>query len=174
MAGGSPPLGTHSPRAVSPFGHPPAVPPKALSNGRGGDREPQVLKKKSPSNNSAVAAVGILKALDPHPETPRLYIGHSDEFLVDPNFRDEKKERKGFWERASERSREKEREREKVKERERRDEEGQAELTRMIGPSSRHYGIHCHARPVILILILNSHLCRISHCKGVRRLVLSA
>lgn len=137
--GSSPLLGSHSPRAVSPFGQPPSLPPKSISNGRGGDREPQVLKKKSPSNNSAVAAIGILKALDPHPETPRLHLEHSDEFLVDPNFREERKERKGFWERASERSKDKEREREKVKERERRDEEGQAELTRMIGSYSRHF-----------------------------------
>jgi hypothetical protein len=133
--GQSPLLGSQSPRAVSPFGGaPPAVPPKpSAGNGRPSDRDPALLKKRQQSsNNNAAAAVGILRALDPHPDTLRLHPEHSDEFLHDSTAH-ERKERKGIWERASDWTKEKERERERHKEKERREEEGQAELTRMIG-----------------------------------------
>lgn len=166
--GNSPLLGHQSPRTVSPFQNPPALPPKVSSNGKGADRDPQLAKKKQGSAGSAPAAVSILKSLDPHPETPRLHVEHSDEYLADPAYREDKKERKGFWERASEKNKEKEREREKLKERERREEEGQAELTRMIGVFSllctalalvnwNAVGGGTHAR---------SRSARISHCNS--------
>lgn len=142
LTGGSPLLGTQSPRAVSPFGGAPLPPPKApSSNGRSGDREPGVHKHKAPG---AAAAVGILRALDPHLDTPvptpRVFVDRSDQYSFDSAHREERERKKGFWERASDRSKDKDREKEKLRERERRDEEGQAELTRMIGASrsSRH------------------------------------
>ncbi|GJE99365.1 hypothetical protein PsYK624_156190 [Phanerochaete sordida] len=143
--GNSPLLAGHnSPRAVSPFGGPPAVPPavppkpvptttKSLDR----DGTQKLLKKQPPpSNQNGPAAIGILKALDPHPDAPQLRVENSDEQLGGSDHvssRDDKKERKGFWERASERTREREREKERHRERERKEEEGQAELTRMIG-----------------------------------------
>ena len=107
------------------------MPPKPTGSGKGSDRDvPQKLMKQQPSTQNAAAAVGILKALDPHPDTPQLRVEHSDEQL---SGREEKK--KGFWERASERNKEREKEKERHKERERKEEEVQAELTRMIGTS---------------------------------------
>ncbi|KAH9834382.1 uncharacterized protein C8Q71DRAFT_768478 [Rhodofomes roseus] len=105
------------------------------------DREQQLLRKKVPNGHGhgALAAVGILKALDPHlevhnPPEP------SEDSMTEVSFREDKKERRGFWERKDkEREREKDRDRERdhdrdgVRERERRDEEPPAELTRIIG-----------------------------------------
>lgn len=115
---------------------PPVVPPKSTASIKSErDREPQLLKKKPPSVNNASAAVGILKALDPHPDilTPTLHQDHSDEHIAESIHREEKRERKGFWERASERGKDKDREKKHHREQERKDEDAQAELTRMIG-----------------------------------------
>lgn len=49
--------------------------------------------------------------------------------------REDKKERKGLWGRATEHNKERERERERQRERERKKEQDQNELTRMIGVS---------------------------------------
>ena len=131
--GNSPLLAGHnSPRAISPFGGPPAappaVPPKPVpTTTKSLDRDgTQKLLKKAPPPNSqnAAAAVGILKALDPHLDAPQLRVENSDEQLGGSDHvgsREEKKERKGFWERASERTREREREKERHRERERKE-----------------------------------------------------
>lgn len=102
-----------------------------------------MLRKKPPSSvPNAFAAVGILKALEPHHLEPVASHDHSEDGYTDSSVRgEEKKEKRGFWERAShrdkdkdkDRAREKDKEREKEKERERRDEDAQAEITRMIG-----------------------------------------
>ena len=107
------------------------------------ERDPQILRKKAPNGHGhgALAAVGILRALDPQLESHNM----SDSMPIDDNmtevsFREDKKERRGFWDRKDkdkerERLREQDREREKdrVRERERKDEDTPAELTRMIG-----------------------------------------
>lgn len=109
----------------------------------------QTLRKKPPNGPSPTAAVGILRALDPHSEQPNPY--HQPQqpreqpddtntefsFTEDrhPLIKEEKKEKKGFWDRTKERAEEKERERQKLKDRERRQDDSQAELTRMIGAS---------------------------------------
>lgn len=159
FSGGSPHLHAYSPRAVSPFSIvPPAVPPKSTASIKSErDREPQLLKKKAPSVNNAAAAVGILKALDPHPDilTPTFHQDHSDEHIAESIHREDKRERKGFWERASERSKDKEKDKEKKhhhREQERKDEDAQAELTRMIGASAEHassYSTRCFTKPAI-------------------------
>lgn len=158
-------MGTYGPRSISPLGlqQPPAVPPKPTSTTTDSKRDrehqhqhqqqpqpqqpqqQQVLRKKPPSAPNPTAAVGILKALDPH--APPDVVVHplqreySDEYSasIDNSSKEEarereaRKEKKGFWERAKEREREREKEKERNREKERKEEEGQAELTRMIG-----------------------------------------
>lgn len=57
--------------------------------------------------------------------------------------REDKKERRGFWERANERNKEREREKEKQREKERKEDQDQNELTRMIG------ALYCRCHSVI-------------------------
>ncbi|KAL7278621.1 hypothetical protein ACG7TL_007622 [Trametes sanguinea] len=143
------------PRSASPYTVPAAPPQQQVKpNGNHKDRDQQVLRKRPhiPAANS-FAAVGILRALEPHLEQ---VVSHdtSEDGFTDASVREEKKEKRGFWERASHRDkdkdkdrgkeREKEREKEKDRDRERekarerdrdrdrRDEDAPAELTRMI------------------------------------------
>ncbi|KAI0668846.1 hypothetical protein C8Q78DRAFT_212551 [Trametes maxima] len=134
------------PRSSSPYNVSPSPPlPNAKPNGSHKDRDQQVLRKKpAPSAPNAFAAVGILRALEPHQHLePVSSHDQSEDGFTDPSSREEKKEKRGFWERASHRDkdkdkerareRDKEREKERERERERRDEEAHAEITRMIG-----------------------------------------
>ncbi|KZT03333.1 uncharacterized protein LAESUDRAFT_684169 [Laetiporus sulphureus 93-53] len=127
--GSSPPLPTSTPQFVSQSNVPPpsAVPPASSSPPPKGaqrerDREREPLLRKRPTNgHSAFAAVGILKALDPHvdqahPSEP------SEDGTMEHSSREEKKERR-FWERSKD----------KDKERGSKQEDAHAELTRMIG-----------------------------------------
>lgn len=121
----------------------------------------QVLRKKPASPQNTAAALGILKALDPlavaTPVAEPIQRKYSEDNATEYSYREreEKKERKGFWERATERGKDKDREkerqrererrediererereqqRERQRERERREEHDQNELTRMIG-----------------------------------------
>jgi hypothetical protein len=114
------------PRAASPFSITP-------SHGR----ETQVLRKKPQSTTGAIAAVGILKALDPHLEGEHRSRDLPEELPqhYEPPMKEDKKDRRPFWDRniSKEREREREHDRDKLRDRDRRDEEGQAELSRMIG-----------------------------------------
>lgn len=87
-----------------------------------------------PSAPTSTAALGILRALDPFAalDAPtdkehRSHRLHHDRHHSDEALHEEKKEKKGFWGGK---------EKEKEKGRERRDDDGQAELTRMIGASN--------------------------------------
>jgi len=77
--------------------------------------------------------MGLLRALDPFSAHDASVDKESknSSLPLDDSVGEERKERKGFWGAAREKDRDKERERDKVKER--RDDDGQAELTRMIG-----------------------------------------
>ncbi|CCM02123.1 uncharacterized protein FIBRA_04200 [Fibroporia radiculosa] len=89
------------------------------------DPQPQLLRKK-PNGVSASAALGILRALDPHVEPPN-QPDVSDDGMTEHSFREEKrekeKEKRGFW---VPREKDKERPRDK-------DHDSQADLTRVIG-----------------------------------------
>lgn len=113
-------------------------------------------RKKPPS--SAPVALGILKALDP----PRTDVpSHSqkarseDRFTIhsDSSHRDrdrdrekdlgEKKDKWTFWNRDKDREKERsERERDGARGKDRREDDGQAELTRMIGMIEFHVAAH--------------------------------
>lgn len=84
-------------------------------------------------SHGPAAALGILKALDPHADAPPINREYSDEYSAELPLREEKRERKGFWERANERNREREKEKERQREKERKEDQDQNELTRMIG-----------------------------------------
>lgn len=108
-----------APRAASPF-----------STGGG----TTILRKKAPGGSGAAAAVGILKALDPHLEAEQRSREISEDHHThhEHPVKEEKKDKKPFWERSSG----KEKEKDYDVARDRRDEDGQAELTRMIGKSN--------------------------------------
>ncbi|KAI0341260.1 hypothetical protein BDW22DRAFT_1485694, partial [Trametopsis cervina] len=129
--GTAPLTNPYSTRAVSPYGSPP--PP--ASNPKAG--KDHVLRKKQPQPQNAAAAVGILSALDPHaPPIKEAYPvqrQYSEEHGTEYSYREDRKERKGFWERATERNKDKEKEKERQKEKERKEDQDQNELTRMIG-----------------------------------------
>ncbi|KAH9893941.1 hypothetical protein C8Q73DRAFT_745604 [Cubamyces lactineus] len=138
------PAPTPLPRASSPYtvsGSPPLHHSKP--NGNHKERDQQVLRKKPhQSTANAFAAVGILRALEPHQHLePVVSHDQSEDGFTDGSAREEKKEKRGFWERAShrdkdkdkDRAKEREKEREKEKDRDRREEDPAAELTRMIG-----------------------------------------
>ena len=132
--GASPPIPSpHAPRSGSPLSNSNATP----TQGRGPaprERDDKLRKKLTQSTTSGAPALGILKALDPFatsdaPPPPEKeskihkqdHGHHSDEAPGD-----ERKDRKNFWGK----DREKDRERDRAKER---NEDGPAELTRMIG-----------------------------------------
>ena len=145
--GASPPLPSpmQAPRSASPFtvaSNATTVRDPRSDRPRQGEKD-ALLKKRpqlpgtgpgSPSIPTSTAALGILRALDPftaHDATgEKEHRGHKlhDRHHSDEALHEEKKERKGFWGGV------KEKEREKGKER--RDDDGQAELTRMIGMSN--------------------------------------
>ncbi|KAH8099783.1 hypothetical protein BXZ70DRAFT_1025894 [Cristinia sonorae] len=124
------------PRAVSPFSGAVSVTSA---------RSVETTRKKQPP--PATAAIGILRSLDPHHShltaSPPVSIPRepSPEEILRPTERVPEKKKPGFWERAKERDKEKER----LKEEEKKDRQGlrskdksreedsQAELTRMIG-----------------------------------------
>lgn len=105
------------------------------SNYHDRDRDHQTPRKKSSGANAA-ATVGILKALEPHLDTQPHHKDHADDSRHSSHHSRsfEKKEKKGFWERAS--GRDKEKDKARAREKERREEEGPGELTRMIGTST--------------------------------------
>ncbi|KAI0789425.1 hypothetical protein C8Q75DRAFT_765583 [Abortiporus biennis] len=134
--GSSPVQSPYVPRAVSPFGA------NASQNSikSTGNRDPQMLRKKPAAQPNPAAALGILRALDPHHVEPQFptqvavqqqpYVQHpilqqpireqySEDTLTEPSIKEEKKEKKGFWERASGRDKEKDKDRDREKERER-------------------------------------------------------
>ncbi|EPQ55785.1 hypothetical protein GLOTRDRAFT_60574 [Gloeophyllum trabeum ATCC 11539] len=127
ISSGTPPGAT--PRAVSPMNQPhPRQKSPPLS-----DREPQMLRKKPPNAGTGAAALGILKALDPHPEGPGYHDDTSN--ASDGQVKEEKKEKKGFWDRAGaglRDMRDREKEKEKLRESHKNQDQGH-ELTRMIG-----------------------------------------
>ncbi|KZT63220.1 hypothetical protein DAEQUDRAFT_734075 [Daedalea quercina L-15889] len=107
------------------------------------DREQQLLRKKAPNGHTqgALAAVGILKALDPHLEVQPAP-EPSEDNATEVSFRDDRRERTRFWERKDkdrergkdkDRDRDHDRDRGREREREHREEDPPAELTRMIG-----------------------------------------
>ncbi len=124
-------------RAASPYGSAPHTSSKPSSV------KDQVLRKKPASPQNAAAALGILRALDPHAMAPPpdvLQRQPSEDNGTEYSYRgdrerEDKKERKGLWGRATEHNKERERERERQRERERKKEQDQNELTRMIGVS---------------------------------------
>ncbi|CDO75455.1 hypothetical protein BN946_scf184823.g9 [Trametes cinnabarina] len=152
----NPPTPSPLPRSASPYTVP-ATPPQqhAKPNGNHKERDQQLLRKRphAPAANS-FAAVGILRALEPHLE-PVISHDPSEDGFTDVSVREEKKEKRGFWERAShrerdkdkdrakerekdrdkerDRDRERERDRNREKDRDRKEEDAPAELTRMIG-----------------------------------------
>jgi hypothetical protein len=165
--GASPPIPSpQAPRSPSPFSvvSNPSVQSNKLGSTRDRESQQATLRKK-PQGGSGVAALGILRALDPHAVEPvnmnQQTRAHSEERIGGSenghSYRErerdvgDRREKKGFWGRDKEREKDKERERERDKERERerdkererergrdrerdrRDEDSQAELTRMIG-----------------------------------------
>jgi hypothetical protein len=156
--GASPPIPSpQAPRSPSPFSvvSNPSVQSNKLGSTRDRESQQATLRKK-PQGGSGVAALGILRALDPHAVEPvnmnqqaRAHseerIGGSENHGYRERVRDvvDRREKKGFWGRDKEREKDKERERERDKERERErgrdwerdmwDEDSQSELTRMIG-----------------------------------------
>ncbi|KAI0351610.1 hypothetical protein OH77DRAFT_1429431 [Trametes cingulata] len=127
------------PRASSPYTVPASPPlPHSKLNGHKEREQQQVLRKKPPSSvPNAFAAVGILRALEPHHLEPVASHEQSEDGFTDSSVREERKEKRGFWDRASHRDKDKDKERarekEKEKEKEKKEEDAQAELTRMIG-----------------------------------------
>lgn len=113
------------------------------------ERDTSTLRKKgqpptptpgqSPPPHTSAAALGILRALDPFAaldvpvEKEGKHHKHEHGHISDETL-EEKKEKKGFWSSGREKDREKEKEKERG--REKRDEDGTAELTRMIGASN--------------------------------------
>jgi len=92
------------------------------------------LLRKKPQPGGVVAAVGILRALDPHMEVAHPGIPTDDRTSqYESSTRDDKKEWKLFGERKE---RERDGERGRNRDRGGREEDGQAELTRMIGVMS--------------------------------------
>ncbi|THH31973.1 hypothetical protein EUX98_g2255 [Antrodiella citrinella] len=143
-AGHSPIPSAYIPRAASPFSGTVSV----SSHKSNGDRDSN-FRKKPPNTPSPAAAVGILRALDPHHSqaattpSPREYDRETLDDSVQPKSM-EKKERKGFWERTKDRDKEKERPKEeerkerlgnvlRPREKEKEKEKKDGELTRMIG-----------------------------------------
>ena len=146
--GASPPLPSpmQAPRSTSPFtisSNVTTVREPRSERPRQGEKD-AVLKKRSqipgtgpgspPSAPTSTAALGLLRALDPFTIHDTLgdkdhkgYRLH-DRYHSDEALHEEKKEKKGFWGGAKEK--------EKEKGKERRDDDGQAELTRMIGASN--------------------------------------
>lgn len=104
------------------------LPPKSIKLEREGDSR---LLRKKPQPGGVVPAVGILRALDPHVEVSHPAITTDDRASqYESSIRDDKKDWKLFWERK-----ERERDGEKGRNRDRgaREDDGPAELTRMIG-----------------------------------------
>ena len=105
------------------------LPAKSIKSEREGDS--RLLRKKQPQPGGVVAAVGILRALDPHIEVAHPGISTDDRASqYEPSIRDDKKDWKPLWERKE---RERDGERGRNRDRGGREDDGQAELTRMIG-----------------------------------------
>lgn len=138
--GASPPIASpHGPRSGSPFNNSTAAATQVRNTApRERERDDKPRKPKQPSStapgagpqHNPAAALSILKSLDPFPalDVPleRDSKGHKHDHghPSDEALGEERKEKKSFWG-----AKDKEKERGK----ERKDEEGQAELTRMIG-----------------------------------------
>ncbi|KIJ60449.1 hypothetical protein HYDPIDRAFT_139136 [Hydnomerulius pinastri MD-312] len=117
---------------------------------RGQRSERDVLRKKSPPTPAGgVAALGILKALEPHQDHAPVQLQSEisedyHTYTESVRTEKEKKEKKGFWDGMLkdrdkdkwkvDKERDREKERERLRDRDRReDDPGNAELTRMIG-----------------------------------------
>ncbi|KAF8438655.1 hypothetical protein L210DRAFT_3646904 [Boletus edulis BED1] len=126
----------NSPRSTSPF---------STSNLQVKRSDDRAARKRSPPIPGGVAALGILKALDPHQDLPPESSDDHHTYTDSLRTEKDKKERKGFWDgmlrdRDKEKwkaEKEKERDRDRldrIRDRDRReDDNGTAELTRMIG-----------------------------------------
>jgi len=105
------------------------LPAKSIKSEREGDS--RLLRKRQPQPGGVVATVGILRALDPHIEVTHPGISMDDRgSQYESSIRDDKKDWKLFGER---RERERDGERGRNRDRGGREDDGQAELTRMIG-----------------------------------------
>jgi hypothetical protein len=122
-------------RSSSPFSVASHPPPSSHSAGTHRDRERDVALPRKKPPGASVAALGILKALEPQLDATSRLRSRSEEHLMvsSESFSKEKKEKRGFWERTAAKDREKDQDKDRGKERDRRDDESQAELTRMIG-----------------------------------------
>ena len=104
------------------------LPQKSIKPEREGDSR---LLRKKPQPGGVVAAVGILRALDPHIEATHPATTTDDRASqYEASIRDDKKDWKLFWERKE---RERDGERGRNRDRGGREDDGPAELTRMIG-----------------------------------------
>lgn len=102
--------------------------PKSIKSEREGD--PRLTRKK-PQPGGAAPAVSILRALDPHVEVVHPVITTDDRASqYESSIKDDKKDWKLFWERKE---RERDGERGRNRDRGGREDDSQAELTRMIG-----------------------------------------
>lgn len=147
--GNSPQISTAvpiSPRSPSPF----SITSNAITvqptprNQRSDDRN---LRKRSPPVSGGVAALGILKALEPHQDPPLDPSEDLHSYNEPVRIEKDKKERKGFWDGMlrdrekdkwrAEKERDRDRERlERMRAGDRREDDlSTAELTRMIGIS---------------------------------------
>ncbi|KAI8972553.1 hypothetical protein BD414DRAFT_517884 [Trametes punicea] len=136
------PIPSPLPRSSSPYTIPGTPPPQhSKPNGNQKDRDQHVLRKRPPiPAANSFAAVGILRALEPQQHLePVISRDQSEDDLTEISHREEKKEKRPFWERASHRDKDKDKERarekdkDREKEKERKEEDAHAELTRMIG-----------------------------------------
>ena len=105
--------------SITPFnlGMPPALPQAKPQQPKDRDRDPQTVRKKAPNESKGFTAAGILRALDPHNHSVSAEAHEPSEdgvSLTEHSSREEKKERRNFWERASgkDRARESDRDRE--------------------------------------------------------------
>jgi hypothetical protein len=104
------------------------LPAKSIKSEREGDSR---LLRRKPQPGGVVPAVGILRALEPHLEGVHPGIPTDDHASqYESSIKDDKKDWKLFWERKE---RERDGERGRNRDRGGREDDGQAELTRMIG-----------------------------------------
>ena len=104
------------------------LPPKSIKSEREGDSR---LLRKKPQPGGVAATVGILRALDPHIEAAHPVITTDDRASqYESSIGGDKKDWKLFWERKE---RERDGERGRNRDRGGREDDGPAELTRMIG-----------------------------------------
>ena len=102
-----------------------------MGSQRDNDQETATLRYKRPG--ASPAALGILKALEPQSDAVARLRSRSEDHLTVPSepLYKAKRERRGFWERSTHKEKDKDQEKDHGK-----DDDIQAELTRMIGAFS--------------------------------------